>query len=68
MCFKSSAPKAPPVVAAPNSDDTQSAVVKERKKLGSAQGVYGNIFTSVLGDSTYGSNATGRPQLATTGV
>lgn len=61
MCFKSSAPKAPVVQPAPKADDVRPKVVDERKRVTDQNGVMGNIFTSVLGDSGYGKNAVKAP-------
>lgn len=68
MCFKTKSPAIPPVRAAPSTDDTKSAVVSQRKRIGDQQGLYGNIFTTLLGDSNYGKNTPGRPQLASVGA
>ncbi len=66
MCFKTAKPPKPPKVApVPNRADATDAANKERKKLTEAGGVYSNIFTSPLGDSTYGTNAA---KLATLGA
>lgn len=59
MCLGMKAVKAspPPVVpAAPTRDTVASAATQERRRLANQQGAYGNIFTSVLGDPTYGTN------------
>ena len=56
MCLKGpNIPKPKPVQKAPD----RSALDMEatRKRLDSQQGVYGNIFTSALGDTGYGKNA-----------
>ncbi len=66
MCFGSK-PKpqpAPIVQPAPRRDEAQEAATSERRRLRTQQGVYGNIFTSVLGDPTYNSSA-GRQTTAT---
>lgn len=63
MCLGVKAPKVekappPPVVQpAPSRDKVQTAAVDERRRARNQQGVYGNIFTSVLGDPTYNTNA-----------
>lgn len=44
------------VQPAPTRDENAAAVTAERRRLRDQQGVYGNIFTSVLGDPTYGQN------------
>lgn len=55
MCFKT--PKVPAVQPAPTRNDVQQDVTNQRKRLSTQQGVFGNIFTSALGDSSYGKNA-----------
>lgn len=55
MCFKT--PKPPAVQTPPRRDETASAVADTRRRTREQQGVYGNIFTSVLGDTGYGQNA-----------
>ena len=54
MCYK--AQKAPPVQAAPTRADAQDTVTAQRKQLAEQSGTTGNIFTSALGDSSYGQN------------
>ena len=57
MCLSSpKPPKAPPVKERPKSDETGAQVQKTRRKAAEAPGVFGNIFTSALGDTNYGSN------------
>lgn len=67
MCFKVNTPKAPEPTPAPKREDTVGATNDQRRLLASRQGTYGNIFTSVLGDSTYGQN-TQRQQVAALGA
>jgi uncharacterized protein YcfJ len=60
MCLGSK-PKPKPVKAAvvqpaPTRDEAAEVASTERRRVRDQQGVYGNIFTSVLGDSNYGSN------------
>ena len=55
MCFKT--PSAPPVTPAPTRADVQGDVTAQRLKLKDQQGASGNIFTSALGDTSYGKNA-----------
>lgn len=63
MCFKT--PKIPPVQKAPTREDaTKKAAVEERRVATEQQGVVGNIFTSALGDTSFGQNA---QKLATLG-
>lgn len=57
MCFKTpKLPATPAVAPAPTRGDVQGDVTAQRKKTASQSGVTGNIFTSALGDSTYGSS------------
>ena len=66
MCLKTPKPPKPPKVqAAPKRDVAADEISAERRRLDSAKGVYDNIFTSALGDSTYGTRAA---KLATLGV
>lgn len=62
MCF--STPRMPDVSPAPKKADADT--VAARRRLDSAPGLYGNIFTSALGDSGYGRSARG--QAATLGA
>lgn len=55
MCFKT--PKTPAIQPTPQRDANAGAVQDERRRNRTQQGVYGNIFTSVLGDVGYGKNA-----------
>lgn len=55
MCLKTKVPKPQPVQPAPTRDKVDTG--NERRKIAERQGVFGNIFTSPLGDSTYGNNA-----------
>jgi hypothetical protein len=54
MCIK--APKAPAVQPSPRRDSNASIVQDNRRRASEQQGVYGNIFTSALGDVGYGEN------------
>lgn len=58
MCFgsKPKVAKAPVVQAAPSRDEVAEAAGAERRRVRTQQGVYGNVFTSVLGDPSYGTN------------
>lgn len=67
MCLKQKMPPTPPVQQPPTRDTVSSATVDARRRAGTQKGVYGNIFTSPLGDSTYGTSTAGRPALATFG-
>jgi len=55
MCFKT--PKPPAVRPAPQKDVNASLVQDNIKRVSEQQGIYANISTSPLGDSTYGENA-----------
>lgn len=57
MCFKVKTPDAPAVTPAPTRADVQGDVTAQRLKLKDQQGSVGNIFTSALGDTSYGKNA-----------
>ena len=64
MCIKSpKPPKAPQVQPAPQKRDVDTG--NERRKIADRQGIFSNIFTSPLGDSSYGQNA---QKLATLGA
>lgn len=64
MCLKTPKPPKPdPVLPAPKRADMDTG--RERRKISERQGVFGNIFTSPLGDSTYGTNT---QKLATLGA
>jgi hypothetical protein len=64
MCLKSpKVPKPDPVQPAPQKRDVDTGT--ERRKIAGRQGVFGNIFTSALGDTTYGQNT---QKLATLGA
>lgn len=65
MCLKSpKPPEAPKVQPVPTRADVDTG--NQRRKIEAQQGVFNNIFTSPLGDSTYGTNAR-KPKLATLG-
>ena len=57
MCFKTKTPAQPNPVPAPDRGDATTAANSTRRALADQQSTYGNIFTSVLGDSNYGQNA-----------
>jgi hypothetical protein len=57
MCFGAKTPAPPKVQAAPTVDDTAAATADTRRRVREQQSTYGSIFTSVLGDPNYGSNA-----------
>lgn len=60
---------APVVQPAPtrSRDDVQSAAVDQRKRVQQQKGVYGSIFTSVLGDPNYNTNVKGPAAVAALG-
>lgn len=70
MCLKQKAPPLPPPVAQAPSRDTVAASTQDaRRRTSEQRSTYGNIFTSVLGDSSYGSNVQSqRPTVASIGV
>ena len=45
-----------PMAATPKRDENASIVQDNRKRTTEQKGIYGNIFTSVLGDSDYSTN------------
>lgn len=63
MCFKPKVPDIKPVEPAPDRASAANAASAARQKAGEQTSTYGNIFTSVLGDSSYGKNV--KPQNAT---
>lgn len=58
MCFgsKPKTPKTPVVQPPPSRDEAATAATTERRRTRQQQGVYGNVFTSVLGDPSYNTN------------
>lgn len=54
MCLK--APKMPPMAQTPQRDRNATLAQDNRRRMSEQQGVYGNIFTSALGDTGYGAN------------
>lgn len=59
MCMGGSAPapvKPRVVQPAPSRDTAAEAATAERRRVRTQQGVYGNVFTSVLGDPGYDSS------------
>lgn len=70
MCFGSK-PKtvaAPVVQPAPSRDEAAQVATQERRRVRDQQGVYGSIFTSVLGDPTYGTNVSSTAKAAKSAV
>lgn len=58
MCFKVKTPDPKPVPVLPTrEDETKKATRETAARAAKQQGVFGNIFTSALGDSGYGDNA-----------
>lgn len=70
MCLggKVKAPKQSIAQAAPTRDEAAAVATNERRRIRDQQGVYGNIFTSVLGDPTYGSNVQRQAGVASIGA
>lgn len=71
MCLGVKTPKpqpAPVVQPAPQRDTVQAAAIDQRRRASNQQGVYGNIFTSVLGDPTYNTNASRPAAVAALGA
>lgn len=69
MCLKPKVPKPEPVQAPPNRDTVASSTQDARRRSSEQRSTYGNVFTSVLGDSNYGSNVVSqRPGLAAFGA
>lgn len=66
MCFKAKEPKMPNPIPAPDRGNATQSAQNTRRALAEQQSTYGNIFTSVLGDSSYGQNAR-RQQVAALG-
>lgn len=57
MCFGKPKTVKPAIVQpAPSRDEVATATTDERRRNREQSGVYGNIFTSVLGDPTYNTN------------
>lgn len=56
MCLKPKVPKTPKAQPAPDRDTVQENVSRTRRAAATQQGIYGNVFTSALGDSNYGSS------------
>lgn len=56
MCFKTKTPEMPAPRPSPSRDEAAQSAAQTRRALGSQRSTYGNIFTSVLGDSSYGQN------------
>tara|TARA_R100001086_G_C11815485_1_gene252743 strand:- start:490 stop:720 length:231 start_codon:yes stop_codon:yes gene_type:complete len=58
MCFSVQTPKAPDPAPAPvRADASNKAQQDTRRVTAERQGIYGNIFSSILGDAGYGSSA-----------
>lgn len=55
MCFSS--PRMPPVAPAPNARGAAAAVNAARARAAMAEGTRGSVFTSLLGDPSYGKAA-----------
>lgn len=69
MCLKTKTPEVPKVQAPPNRDTVASQTQEARRRSAGQQSTYGSIFTSVLGDSNYGSSVQSqRPAVASFGA
>lgn len=70
VCFKSTpkVPAAVPVQPAPSTDTTAAATADQRRRLRAQPSTYGSIFTSVLGDTNYGSNVGSTAPVAALGA
>ncbi len=69
MCLgKPKTVKAPPVQAPPSRDEQGAAVQDQRRRASQQQGVYGSIFTNVLGDPTYNTSVKAPSAVATIGA
>ena len=56
MCMSMSTPKVPKPRPRPKTDETDKAANAARNSAADQRGVFGTIFTSLLGDPGYGSN------------
>lgn len=57
MCMKTpKAPKPTPPRPAPQRDEQRAATQDARRRTRDQSGMYGNVFTSALGDVGYGQN------------
>lgn len=69
MCLKTNTPKPPPVQSPPNRDTVASSTQDARRRSADQRSTFGNIFTSALGDSNYGTSVRSqRPTLASFGA
>jgi len=69
MCLKTKTPDAPKVQAPPNRDTVASDTQDARRRAAAQPSTYGSVFTSVLGDSNYGSSVRSqRPAVASFGA
>lgn len=67
MCFSVKTPEAPEIKAPPKREDAANNAQQDaRRRAADQQGVFGNIFTSLLGDSGFGSNTAPAASLAST--
>lgn len=69
MCFSTpEPPPAPKPQPRPTRDETTDTAQAERRRLANQQGVFGNIFTSSLGDPGFGRNVQSQSQVAALGA
>lgn len=66
MCLKT--PSSPPIREQPNRDTGAAASSEQRRRISSQQSTYGNIFSSVLGDSSYNTNTNSQKAVAALGA
>lgn len=68
MCFMARQPAMTPAPAAPARQPQSSSIQNEaRVRALKARGVFANIFTSALGDASYGANASKAAALGAVG-
>lgn len=67
MCMKTKVPEPKPIVPMPTRDVAAEVGARQRLRLQGQKGIFGNIATSALGDSSYGQAAVDK-KLATLGA
>lgn len=66
MCFSQPKVEVPAVAKPPSrADQSKNASQSVRRKAADQTGVLGNIFSSALGDASYGTNAVKQAKLGT---